>query len=289
MIKGLGAMVWKLRNWESGSPVLQAEQCKKYGLSWISIKIVNGVDRKWEGSIGKQNADLMRATVEELVKNGVTVIGWGWTYGFQPREEADKTKELMAEYAQFGMTKLFQIDAESHYMYGMRNEAIVYSQWLDDDATMSQMLCSYRFPLTFQPSFPVREFMHICEFANPQVYFIGDNRPDAGALQLERSYLEYKGIKDVPFIGIAPTYRAAGGWRATRGQLAGFFQKAKDLGNPAVGIWDLPQATTDQLNAFLDVDWDNEPQNPDPLEDRVAKLESQYGDIDKWIKSWKSN
>ncbi|KKL87929.1 hypothetical protein LCGC14_1929790 [marine sediment metagenome] len=169
----------------------------------------------------------------------------------------------------------------------MRDAAIVYSQRLDDDAEMSQMLCSYRFPLTFQRSFPVREFMHICEYANPQVYFIGDNRWNAGALQLERSYLEYKSIKDVPFIGIAPTYKAAGGWRATRGQLAGFFQKAKDLGNPAVGIWDLPQATDDQLNAFLDVDWTPEPPeppeppSPDPLGERVTRIE-------RHLSSWKN-
>ncbi len=278
-------MVWKLRNWEGGNPILQAAQCKKYGLSWISIKIIDGVNRRWEGSIGKQNADLMQATVEELVKNDITVIAWGWTYGYQPRGEADKTKELMAEYAQFGMTKLFQIDAESQYnKRTMRDAAIVYSQWLDDDATMSQMLCSYRFPLTFQPSFPVREFMHISEFANPQVYFLGDNRPNAGALQLERSFLEYKGIKDVPFIGIAPTYKAAGGWRATRGQLAGFFQKAKDLGNPAVGVWDLPQATPDQLNAFLDVPWPSQPEpdpSPDPLGERVTRIEEH-------LSSWKT-
>ena len=288
MIKGLGGMVWRLRNWQNGDPLFQAAQCIKYGLDWISIKIINGTARRWERDLPNQNADLMKATVEELVKNDITVIGWGWLYGFQPEAEADATRALMEEYSQFGMTKIYLIDAEKEYnKVGMRDEAIRYSARLDADTEMEQMLCSYRFPLTYQPAFPVREFMHICEAASPQVYFIGDTRPNGGALQLERSFLQYKGIKDVPFIGIAPTYLAAGPWRATKEQLVNFYNKAIELGNPAVGIWDLPQATDAQLDAFLEIDWPNGDDVPPPdpdLEIQIAKMDLRIKKIQLQIK-----
>lgn len=286
MINGLGAMVWQLRNWQNGDPLFQVAQCKQFNLDWISIKIVNGTARKWEKELPNQNADLMKATVEELVKNDITVIGWGWLYGYRPEAEADATRALMEEYSQFGMTKLYQIDAESYYnKLGMRDEAMRYSARLDADTEMRQMLCTYRWPLTHQPSFPVREFMHICEATSPQVYFIGDNRPSGGALQLERSYLQYKGIKDVPFIGIAPTYLTTSGWRATKEQLVNFYNKAIGLGNPAVGIWDLPQATNVQLDAFLEIDWPNGNNTPPPdpdLKVRIEKLERDVKQLQEW-------
>lgn len=270
MIKGLGGMVWKLRDWEGGSPAAQVAQCLELDLRWISLKIVNRWHRKWEGNIPNQNVDLMQASVEALTSAGVLVFGWGYAYGEDPEAEAAATISIMKSYAAYGMKKIFQIDAEGEYnSLSMKDEAVRYSQILDQDAGMVQMLCSYRFPLTYQPQFPVREFMHICEYANPQVYFIGDNRTNGGAIQLERSYLEYKGIKDVPFIGIAPTYMASGGWRASREQLKLFYQKAIELGCPAAGIWDLPQATPSQLDAFKDVQWPGSMPDPDPDPDPI--------------------
>jgi hypothetical protein len=288
MIKGLGGMVWKLRDWGGGSPAAQVAQCLEYDLRWISIKIVNRWHRKWEGNIPNQNADLMQASVSALANVGITVFGWGYTYGQDPEAEAAATVSIMNSYADYGMSKVFQIDAEGEYnSVSMRDEAIRYSQVLDQAEGMEHMLCAYRFPLTYQPQFPVREFMHICEYSNPQVYFIGDTRANGGAIQLERSYLEYKGIKDVPFIGIAPTYRASGGWRASREQLRLFYEKAISLGHPAAGVWDLPQATPEQLNAFKDVQWPGG-QLPPPETDNKAILKAHLDQAQTSILSAKN-
>ena len=287
MIKGKGGMVWQIRNWLGGDPAQQVAQCQRLGLDWISLKIVNADRERWESNTlfpDNQNADLLPATIEALVAASVQVIAWGYTYGRQPEREATATVTILNKLAaRHGMSKVFQIDAEGEYDdAAMRDAAIRYSNLLDS-ADTEHMLCAYRFPLTYQPQFPVREFMHICEAASPQVYFIPDTRPDGGALQLERSYLQYKGIKDVPFIGIAPTYRAPGGWRASKNQLVRFYKKAIELGHPAVGVWDLAQATSVQLDAFLEINWpheDNIPPPPDPkLTHRVTALEKWRANV----------
>lgn len=260
MATGLGGMVWRLRNWQGGNPVAQAAQCQDLGLSWVSLKIVDGTMERWEGSLANQNADLLPATVAALRGAGVNVTGWGWTYGrtrISPYPsiaiaEAQATIRIMAKH---GMTE-FLVDAETDYKrttLNMAAEAQKYCIALRDGGPSHRYyLCSYRYSAQ-HATFPWNSFLGHMDGHAPQVYFLQDTRPDGGALQLRESYRQLQNLKPLPFLPIAPTY-ASGSWRATKTQLTLMFTEARALGCEGVGVWALEMASTDQLSALREFD-----------------------------------
>jgi len=283
-LNGLGAMIWKLRDWQQGDPVMQAQQCLDLGLSWVAIKIIDGTLERWEGNRERQNADLLPLSVPVLIGAGVTVCAWGWTYGrgvWPPyvsiaRKEAEETVWIMEKHIQAGMSPYYLIDAEKHYSRrGMEKQAEIYMDAFSSiGANIKTLLCSYRWPLTHQPKFPVRAFMDQAYGAAPQVYWLLDNRENAGAVQLERSFNQYASIRPTPFLPIGPTY-SYGGWRASKAQLLGFFGKAKDLDCIGAGVWALEQASPEQLNALAEFSWKPpEPPASVPLEEWAPELDT---------------
>lgn len=268
-MRGKGAMVWKLRSWKSGDPQAQAAHARELGLSHVSIKIVDGRQERWErSSQANQNADLLPAAVGVLRSAGVEVTAWGWTWGGQYvlsvfRKDVGIARaegQLAAELCQRYSIGEFLIDAEGEYnRTGMASVAEAYMLGFEGVApTVRHLLCSYRFPKTYQQSFPVEAFATYQEGWAPQVYFVGDNRVDGGAIQMERSKAQYDTIRPLPFFPVAPTYRAAfagGAWQATGEQLMRFFARAAEIGCEGVSVWDLPQADEDQLLAIKNFQW----------------------------------
>ena len=281
-------MVWQLRRWKNGDPQQQAAHAKELGLSHVSIKIVDGRQERWEGNLPRQNADLLPATITALRSTGIGVTGWGWTYGGRyvagvfsksvtiANEEGQLAAMLCNRYA----IDEFLIDAEGEYnRAGMDQVAQGYMVGFEGSLpTVRHLLCSYRFPKTYQPNFPVDAFATYQEGWAPQVYFIGDSRQDGGAIQLERSKIQYDGIQSLPFYPVAPTYVAAGPWTATGTQLRLFFEKAIALGCEGVSVWDLPQANADQLLAIKNFVWPGPvPPPPDPV---PVEIRAPAGSID---------
>lgn len=275
IVKGKGAMVWQLRRWQAGHPQGQADHARALGLQWVSIKALDGLHERWEGTAPNQNADLMKDTITALNAAGVLVLFWVWVRGriggrsgrregipsqARARDEARAAVKVCHKY---GVTHV-QIDAETEYQAtAMAPVARAYcEEFSSEGPEIEQSLDSYRFPLTYQPQFPVREFAPYMEGWSPQVYFLGDNRPHGGAAQLEVSFREYERVRPLPYFPIAPTYQAAGGWRASGEQLAQMMAKAVELGCPAFGIWDLPQATAQQLDAIKAFTWPGTGQPP---------------------------
>ena len=235
---GKGAMVWQLRNWKGGDPAAQVAQAQVLGLQSVSLKINDGRQERWENRLrfpDNQNADLLPATVEALQHGGIRITGWGWTYGgsgsvrfktFRPnadiaRQEGQLAGQLCLRY---GMDD-YLIDAEVQYdRSGMEPSATALCEGLRSTApNVNQLLCSYRFPRTAQPAFPVESFAPHQNGWAPQVYWLGDNRPDGGAIQMQRSKENhYDVIRRLPFVPVAPTYVAAGPWTATADQLTIF-------------------------------------------------------------------
>jgi hypothetical protein len=280
---GKGAMVWKLRDWVGGDPSLQAKQAKDLGLGWVSLKIVDRTDLRWEGNTPRQNADLLPDTIAALEEAGVQPTAWGYTYGARwvlnngnwvlGYSEAAAAAEAAAAcdaLALYGLTH-FDIDAEAEYQSaGADKRATAYGTALAQHGPeYSQSLCSYRFPLTNQPKFPVRQFAPFVEVWAPQVYFLLDNRANGGAIQLETSFNQHQSVRALPFMPMAPTY-AYGSWRASGQQLTSFFQKAKDLGCIGFGVYELTMASEDQLAAIRGFAWEPIiPPSPPPA-DKIA-------------------
>jgi hypothetical protein len=269
MLNGKGAMVWQLRNWQGGDPQAQAQQAKHLGLAWVSIKIIDGRNETWENPrfvpLARQNVTLLPATVAALRGAGITVAGWGYSYGgvyragvFFPseriaHEEGAATVPLLEKH---GMIE-YQIDAEKEYRRGFNraDRAEAYSLGLMAGPHVEHSLCSYRFPRTRVPDFPTQAFAPYVESWSPQVYWIRDNRLHAGAAQLEVSVAEYQSLRPLPMTPIGPTYPDRG-WRASPGQLQLFFEKARELDACiGVGVWCLDQATPAQLAPLAEIQW----------------------------------
>jgi hypothetical protein len=290
---GKSAMVWQLRRWKGGDPTAQVEQAVALGLQSVCIKVNDGRQERWEGSRNNQNADLLPNAVPALQDAGIEVTGWGWTYGgfgnvrlrlFRPsatiaRAEGELAGRLCLRY---GM-KDYLIDAEVQYnRSGMAPSAIAFCEGLRATAPgLNQLLCSYRFPRTAQPAFPVEAFAPFQNGWAPQVYFLGDNRADGGAIQLQRSKENhYDVIQRLPYVGVAPTYVAAGPWTATKLQLTNFFQHAVEIGCAGVSVWDLPAANAGQLEAVKEFVWPGiEPPEP-PAEKLVIEIRVPAGKVD---------
>jgi hypothetical protein len=270
MLSGKGAMVWQLRNWVHGDPVAQAEHATALGLDWVSIKVIDGPDERWrDGSPnGRHNADLLPMAVAAIRGEGIEVAAWGWTYGgwyvwknkqriFVPskdvaRKEGLATVDVLRKYGIVG----FQVDAEKEYRKApdQGGRAQHYSLGLETNPRIHS-LCSYRFPLSQQPEFPVRTFGTYMEHFSPQVYWEGDNRPLGGALQLVQSVQEYRRIGPQPITPIGPAYKGTGGWRPTKGQLMAFFAKARELNLEGVGLFALDLAQPHELEALGEFQW----------------------------------
>ena len=278
---GKGAMVWQLRKWKGGDPLLQAQHAMELGLQSVSIKINDGRQERWEGNNPEQNADLLPAAVSHLGAAGIRVTGWGWTYGGRYRWNVAGRKwffvkdagvaRLEGELAgqlclRYGMDD-YGIDAEHQYdQDGMEPSADAFCEGLRSTAPdVNQLLCSYRFPRTAQPSFPVETFAPHQNGWAPQVYFLGDNRADGGAIQMQRSKENhYDLIRRLPFVPVAPTYVAAGPWTASKLQLTNFFQRAVEIGCAGVSVWALEKANASQLEAIKEFDWPGEEPPPPP-------------------------
>lgn len=261
-MQGKTAMVWQLRMWKNGDPQKQLEQCRDLGLDGVLLKIVDGTSMKWGGE--PQNYELLPETVAMLAENGIKVGGWGWTYGGRYIARVfTKSKSIARAEGQahaqachyYGITE-YWIDAETQYdRKGMEEIAEAYMLGFESvPPSIRQYLCSYRFPKTYQPHFPVEAFLPYMEGWAPQVYFLGDNRVDGGARQLETSYRQYMTIGELPYVGVAPTYPWKD-WAATKEQLLQFFAKAKEIGCEGISVWDLPQATGQQLAAIREFQW----------------------------------
>ena len=274
MSAGKTAMVWRLNEWQGGDPAKQVAQALDLGLNEVSIKIVEG---RWEcwGSNSPQNCELLSGTINALRSAGIMVSGWGWTYGSRKtlgvwrqdtgvaRAEGQLAGEMCKKYA----ITSFWVDAEQHYQRpNMAVSAEAYMLAFESEAPqVKHFLCSYRFPLTHQPAFPVHEFGTYMEGWAPQVYWIQDNRDAGGAIQLGISFDQYQDrIRELPYIGVAPTYVAAGPWTATGLQLRLFFEKAVEIGCVGVSVWKLEGANEEQLLAIKNFSWPGETEPPIP-------------------------
>lgn len=260
---GKGAMVWRLNEWMGGDPVKQVEQAQMLGLDNVSLKIVDGLSKCW-GANRPQNCVLLPDTIAALKAAGIKVTGWGWTYNTTDalaKNEGRRAAELCQEY---GISE-YWIDAEDDYRPNHKSQATAHCIGLEEvGPEITHFLCSYRWPITHQPDFPTFQFSPFMEGWAPQVYFLGDNRPNGGAIQLRISFEQYiQQVRDLPYVGVAPTYQWRD-WRASGEQLTLFFEEAVRLGCLGVSVWDLPQASPEQLVALEAFDWPGGEPGPPP-------------------------
>lgn len=220
---GKGILIWQLKKCADGNMELLAQKARESNFKWVSIKVA---ERKTT-----YNVPLINDAIRELRENGIAVWGWGYIYGDDPIGEAESNANIISQLNLDG----YFIDAESEYKRpNMKEKAKIYTKRLSDLTNKPLGLCSYRYP-EYHREFPFAEFLEICDFHAPQLYWIGANKDNAPQIQMEVSWNQLKKIRDLPFvpIGVACSHPLGDKiWNPTVKQLENFrdYCESKDLG-----------------------------------------------------------
>jgi len=206
------------------------------GFTGIMPKIANG---NYAWLPGKPEAQGLPELIALARENNLKVHTWMYSYG------QDLVGELAAIKAAYGIYggDSFTINAEAEYK---RKGAGVVATNLTTRlrAELSGVTLgytSYRFPTKhgeWPPGagngFPFREFQAGCDFAMPQLYFVGAHNP---AEQLETSKREYDALPaSRPYVPIGSGYNTAV-WTPTPADLDELDAKAHELGLKAISWW----------------------------------------------------
>ncbi len=224
--EGKGLYVWNVidmpGNWDL--------KFQAMGITWIAVKIADGVNSSNLRRLdcGGKVDDILGLFIYDAKCAGMMVLGWQYVYGFNPEDEAKKAAQRVEKFNLDG----FIIDAEHQYK-GKRNQAQRYSAILRrllPDTPIG--LSTYRFP-EIHPTLPYREFLDICDFNAPQMYW---NKGKAGQ-ELAESYEQYLEIKELPFIPAGRAYYGEGFPRPTSEEVVHFLDMAQSIGCPAAFFW----------------------------------------------------
>ncbi len=122
-------------------------------------------------------------------------------------------------------------------------------------------LSSYRYP-SLHREFPWREFLAECDFALPQVYWIGAHNPDA---QLKRCLDEYQELTRLPVIPTGAAF-TQGDWSPTTADINKFLNAARDFGLSGANFWEWYPARNlpEVWEAIAEYDWDGSLSPPPP-------------------------
>ncbi len=218
-LRGKGYYIWQLQNCEGGSAKAIASKAKQAGLTHVLIKIADGAS--WAYNIDRtRDVDLVPPVLTALKSAGIQVWGWHYVRGDNPLGEA----RLGANRARSLGLDGYVIDAEREYKgSGKKAAAQRYAQELRRLlGNMPIALSSYRYP-RIHYEIPYGEFLAVCDFAMPQVYFEHSHDPECPAAQVVRSIHEPAqcpaGGPDIPDIFRLPAgvrRRTRSAWRFRR-------------------------------------------------------------------------
>lgn len=247
-IQGKGIFLWQVKRVGGGDANAIAQQAKTARLTHVLIKVADG---RYSYNI-TNGVDLVPALVTALRARGIKAWGWQYIYGSDPSAEASKAIERVQAFNLDG----FVVNAEMHFKAkGMDAKAKKYMQELRKGLPSLPIgLSTYRYP-SVHYEFPFRAFLDYCNFALPQVYWVGSVN---SGQQLKKSYGEYQALK--PGLPIVPTGAAyaEGSWGPTPQQLNEFLNMARQLNLSGANFWEM--ATAQEHGGALwaavrDYDW----------------------------------
>ncbi len=224
--EGKGLYVWNVID----MPANWIDEFLAMGITWIAVKIANGISSSNRRRLdcGGWVDDILGPFVDQAKVAGMMVLGWQYVYCYTGVVEAEKAAERMKRFDLNG----FIIDAE-HQCYGKHAQAAQYSMRLRAHLPNTPIgLSTYRFP-EVHSRLPYKEFLNICDFNAPQVYW---NAGKAGQ-ELAESYEQYLEIKDLPFIPAGRAYYGEGFPRPTSEEVVHFLNMAQSIGCPAAFFW----------------------------------------------------
>jgi hypothetical protein len=246
---GPGWYMWILSDCEGGNPSAIAAAAQAAGLGHVLIKIADGASWRYNVVNG---VDLVPPVARALQDVGIMVLGWVFVYGSNPGGEGRLAIARIAELRAKGVELAgLVVNAEMAYRDLPNNKAAAtqYMQMLRSDLGEQYPigLSSFRYPLV-HPTFPWREFLQICDFNMPQVYWMGAT--NAGA-QLIRSVEQNRALPvQRPIIPTGAAFKEAG-WAAQPREVLEFLDTAKGMGFSGVNFWEWGRTRRD-----LPANWD---------------------------------
>lgn len=199
----------------------------------------------------------IREYVDALRAKGISVGGWGYTYPEKPGPQGAYASERIEKFD----LEFWFVNAEKEWKkLGLGDDAELHMESISHNKKTPVLLCSYRYP-SYHAPFPFAKFLHFCEGANPQVYWMQAHNP---AYQLEKSYNEYKQLltEGQMFVPIGSAF-GEGGWVATPEELKEFEAKCVAMGFKTRGYWSLDYMLKKGRLDFMKAIF-GDPQTPPP-------------------------
>jgi hypothetical protein len=241
-LQGKGYFIWKVKDCERGDPQVIAANAQAAGLSHVLIKIADGSTAHNIDSLTK--VDLVPPVVQALRSRGIQVWGWHYVYGYDPAGEARIAIQRVQQLRLDG----YVIDAEVEYKEP--GKAAAARRFMRDLRlglpALPVALSSYRFP-SYHPQLPWKEFLELCDYNMPQVYWEQAHNP---GVQLQRCVREFRAMNPArPVIATGPTYKW-NGWRPTDSDIQEFLRTSGELELPAINFYSWEACRRDLQNLW---------------------------------------
>jgi hypothetical protein len=240
--QGKGMLIWQLARIANGNMATMAAQAKDAGFKWISIKFIEN------GKLYIKNLPLLKSAVDELRKVGIGVRGWGYLYPQNAGPQGKDTANALKPFELDG----YELDVEGEWKTNIgdfRQNAVAYcSEYRNVLPELGTGLCSFRYP-NMHP-LPWKEFLSICDYHAPQVYWVGTVTAGAPKAQLIKSYSQLIALKNIPYIPIGISCSHPVGnvtWNPSIDQLNNFHASVKEFNYPAHGWYDYINAWNNQI------------------------------------------
>lgn len=254
---GKGAFIWQPRLIEGGDPGAAVAAAAGAGFSHVNVKVADGI---YPYPAGAADRSLLSDMIIRFKASGIQVWGWVYIYGVDPAKEADIAASRFQELGLDGLL----IDAEKE-LKNKPSSASAYMSRLRSHLPLASIgLCSYRYPVSYHPELPWREFRSLCNFDAPQVYWVGAHNP---AEQLLRSIQEFRSLSpQLPYYAVGSAYTASP-WKPTPSDWMLFMDACKEQELSGFSFWEWAKTRTylpEIWETISGYTWEPEPPPPPP-------------------------
>ena len=265
-LQGKGYYIWKIDYTEKGDYHAILDKIRDADLGHVLVKIADG-DEIYNYN-EHRHIDMAVSLVNLLHENNVQVWGWQYVYVENPIAEARKAVQRVQQMNLKG----FVVDAEKEFKEpGMD---VIARRYMDElRASLPNLpiaLSSYRFP-SYHRQFPWKDFLALCDFNMPQVYWEEAHNPVA---QLNKCIREFQTM--TPSRPIIPTGAAygTGNWKPTPDDVQDFLKAAQDLNLPAANFWSWQHARgmPRVWERIAQYPWPSQPAEKDVVEKYIEAL-----------------
>jgi len=216
-----------------GSPEQVVDKLQEAGYQWAAIKLQSG--RLISEGIKSEGIYLPLAEkyVNAFEHSGIDLFGWGYVMLNSDTQVVHEIATTVDAIKRFDV-KGWIINAEAEAKNNQKRASRYLTNLRTFIGDYPIGFTSYRWPES-HPEFPWKEFFTGCDYAQPQVYWVGAHNPEA---QLKKCIEQYEKYGDMPIQPIGCAYPDHE-WRPTITDLDVFYNAVKKYGLLAWSWWEM--------------------------------------------------